>query len=78
VLIRPGVGGGGGGLGADLPVGGTYEDLLNAVGMMAALSLTACADPNPDQTLSGLGLSRDDHGIGLLTHHLFIVFPLAC
>ncbi|HEV7692603.1 MAG TPA: glycosyltransferase family 39 protein [Hyphomonadaceae bacterium] len=56
-----------------------HEDLLNAVGLMAALSLTLHALTRiltwrryRDWVYLGVTL-----GIGLLMHHLFIVFPLA-
>lgn len=58
---------------------GMQEDLLGAVALMACLSLTLHAltrilawRRNRDWTYLGVSI-----GIGLLTHHLYVVFPLA-
>lgn len=58
---------------------GMHEDLLGAVGLMVCLSLTLHAFTrilawrrNRDWTYLGISIR-----LGLLTHHLYIVFPLA-
>ncbi|MBI1361819.1 MAG: hypothetical protein GC155_16205 [Alphaproteobacteria bacterium] len=58
---------------------GVHEDLLGAVALMACLSATLHAFTrilawrrNRDWTYLGISI-----GIGLLTHHLYVVFPIA-
>ncbi|MEP7210889.1 MAG: glycosyltransferase family 39 protein, partial [Alphaproteobacteria bacterium] len=58
---------------------GVHEDLFGAVALMACLSLTLHAlsrilawRRNRDWTYLGISI-----GLGLLTHHLYIVFPMA-
>lgn len=81
VLIRPGVSAAAVAAWAlTFQVGwGMHEDLLGAVGLMACLSLTLHAFTriltwrrHRDWVYLGLSI-----GLGLLTHHLYVVFPLA-
>ncbi len=81
VLIRPGVSAAAVAAWAlTFQVGwNVHEDLLNAVGLMAALSLSLHALTRiltwrryRDWVYLGITI-----GIGLLTHHLFVVFPVA-
>jgi Dolichyl-phosphate-mannose-protein mannosyltransferase len=81
VLIRPGVSAAAVAAWAlTFQVGwGVHEDLLAAVGLMAALSLSLHAFTRiltwrryRDWVYLGVTI-----GIGLLTHHLYVVFPLA-
>jgi hypothetical protein len=58
---------------------GVHEDLLGAVGLMACLSLTLHAFTriltwrrNRDWIYLGVSI-----GLGLLTHHLYVIFPAA-
>jgi hypothetical protein len=81
VLVKPGVSAAAVGAWAlTFYIGwGVHEDLLGAVGLMACLSLTLHAltrillwRRNRDWTYLGITI-----GVGLLTHHLYIVFPMA-
>jgi len=81
VLIRPGVSAAAVAAWAlTFQVGwGVHEDLLGAVGLMAGLSLTLHAFTRiltwrryRDWVYLGCTI-----GVGMLTHHLFIIFPLA-
>jgi hypothetical protein len=81
VLVKPGVSAAAVGAWAlTFYVGwGMHEDLLGAVGLMASLSLTLHAltrilawRRSRDWTYLGVSM-----GIGLLTHHLYVVFPIA-
>ena len=81
VLVKPGVSAAAVGAWAlTFYVGwGVHEDLLGAVALMACLSLTLHAltrilawRRSRDWTYLGMTI-----GVGLLTHHLYIVFPIA-